>query len=290
MPNGKQEGFEGQLLFRLNPDQLHTARTDPIQRLLYVTAIGYYPHAANHYISRSTGIESHILIHCISGSGWYRIGHTTYTVCAGEFFIIPAGYPHRYGSNNDWCIYWVHVEGEQAEAVINQLLRDDYAPKAEPQRDLSLELFRSLLRQLAEYFTDASLSYLNYSIWHLLGIYSLHESFSESGANRHQGIQDVISYMKDHVAEHLTLQELAAYADLSVSRFSQLFKEQTGHSPVDFYIRLKIQRAGQLLTSTSLKIQDIASLCGWDNPYYFSRAFSKITGHAPREYRKLYYI
>ena len=290
MPTGKQEGFAGQLLFRLNPDQLKAARTDPIQQLLYVTAIGYYPHAADHYVCRNTGIPSHILIHCISGSGWYRIGHTTYNVCEGEFFIIPAGCPHQYGSNNAWCIYWVHVEGEKAETIINQLLQDDYTPKSEPQRDLSLELFRNLLLQLSKYFTTASLSYLHYSIWHLLGIYALHENFSESGANRHQGVQDVISYMKDHVAEHLTLQELAAYANLSVSRFSQLFKEQTGHSPVDFYIHLKIQRAGQLLTSTSLKIQDIATLCGWENPYYFSRSFSKLTGHSPRQYRKLYYI
>ncbi len=290
MIDKKQEGFEGQLLFRFTPDQIEQAKRDPVHRALYATDIGYYPHALNHFVSRSAGSKSNILIHCISGNGWFEIGRESYTVCEGEFFVIPAGVSHKYGSQKGWRIYWVHIEGEMAEQVLEKLAGNTYAPKIEPQRELSIDLFRNLLKRLSLRLTSDTLSYVNFSLWHLLGLYCLHETLSESKPYGHQGIQEVLIYMKEHVSDRLTLAEMAGYAQLSVSRFSKLFKEQTGHSPVDFYIRLKIHRAGQLLTSTSLKIQDIAERCGWDNPFYFSRSFHQITGYPPKVYRKIYQI
>ncbi len=290
MPIDKQEGFEGQLLFRFTPDQIAAAKTDPIHKLLYATDIGYYPYASNHYVARPTGSSSNILIHCISGNGWFSIEPEEYTVCEGEFFILPAGTAHKYGSRNGWRIYWLHFEGDLAKEFVARLVGNSFAPKAQPRRELSVVLFRELLKSMSTYMINSTLSYLHFSIWRLLGMYSLHEAFAESVPYGHKGVQEVIAYMKENTSGSLTLNEMADYAKLSVSRFSQLFKEQTGHSPVDFYIRIKLQRAAQLLTSTSLKVQDIATLCGWDNAFYFSRSFKQINGYSPKKYRELYQI
>jgi len=57
-------------------------------------------------------------------------------------------------------------------------------------------------------------------------------------------------------------------------------------SPIDYFIRLKIHFACQLLTQTDLKIKEIADRIGYDDPYYFSRLFKQVTGQSPKVYKK----
>ncbi|RME70993.1 MAG: AraC family transcriptional regulator, partial [Verrucomicrobia bacterium] len=56
--------------------------------------------------------------------------------------------------------------------------------------------------------------------------------------------------------------------------------------PLDYFNRLKVQRACELLATTTLSIAEIAEQLGFDDPYYFSRLFRKIMGMAPRVYRR----
>lgn len=54
---------------------------------------------------------------------------------------------------------------------------------------------------------------------------------------------------------------------------------------MDYFIRLKIQYACQLLSQTDLKINTIADKIGYDDSFYFSRLFKKVHGKSPRQYR-----
>jgi AraC-like DNA-binding protein len=65
-----------------------------------------------------------------------------------------------------------------------------------------------------------------------------------------------------------------------------LFKQETGFPPIDYFLRMKIQRAGQLLDLTENSVKEISSSLGIDDPYYFSRLFKKINNCSPTEYRK----
>jgi len=78
---------------------------------------------------------------------------------------------------------------------------------------------------------------------------------------------------------------MARHAGLSVAHFSQLFKRQTGYSPVDYFIHAKIQHACFLLDTTPLSVSDIGLRLGYKDPYYFSRIFRKVMGVSPRAYR-----
>jgi len=80
---------------------------------LYLTDIGYYPHATYHYINRQKAIDQYVLIYCVDGSGWYRIDEKEYKVRKNQFFILPAGKPHTYGADegNEWTSYWIHFRG-----------------------------------------------------------------------------------------------------------------------------------------------------------------------------------
>ena len=67
--------------------------------------------------------------------------------------------------------------------------------------------------------------------------------------------------------------------------YSDLFRRQTGYPPKDHFLRLKIQRACQLLDTTELRVVEVAEALGWSDAFYFSRCFRKIIGISPRAYR-----
>src|SRR5699024_1007824 len=76
-------------------------------------------------------------------------------------------------------------------------------------------------------------------------------------------VQQAIVYMRDHVHEKLSLEELCGEMKYSSSQFSMLFTRTTGHSPMDYFNQLKVQRACQYLDLTNLKIKEISFMLGF---------------------------
>jgi len=73
--------------------------------------------------------------------------------------------------------------------------------------------------------------------------------------------------------------------NLSASHYATLFKRLTGYPPVDYLIRLRMQRAVQLLNTTQLCVKEIAVRVGYPDQFYFSRAFKQIHDHSPSVHR-----
>jgi AraC-like DNA-binding protein len=80
---------------------------------------------------------------------------------------------------------------------------------------------------------------------------------------------------------------LSAIAGVSDSHFFPLFKSATGCTPIDFFIRLRMTRACELLQNQKMTIKEVADLIGYDDPFYFSRLFKSVIGVAPRDYRRM---
>src|SRR4249920_1106432 len=122
----KREGFKGQRAIVLPPKILAShCETHPVVRQLYVTDIGYYPNALYHHRQRVVGINQHILIYCVKGSGWAKVGDILYTISTGDFVLLPANLPHEYGAdeNNPWTIYWMHFKGSSSLDFIDMMLK-----------------------------------------------------------------------------------------------------------------------------------------------------------------------
>jgi len=98
-------------------------------------------------------------------------------------------------------------------------------------------------------------------------------------------IEQSIAYMKQHLNQPLQVAKLAQAAHTSPSHFFALFKRWAGCSPIDYFIHLRMQRAGQLLATTTRSVKEIAADLGYDDPFYFSRVFKSIHGVAPSDYR-----
>ncbi len=98
-------------------------------------------------------------------------------------------------------------------------------------------------------------------------------------------LRRVIDFMNQHLAEAFSLADLAESAQLSEYHFSRLFKQATGLSPSQYFIRLRMDRARQLLSHTDHSIIDIGMEVGYSNPSHFSQVFRHKVGIPPSAYR-----
>ena len=106
MPRIK-DGFKGERAIVLPAFLIEELKQDPLGSELYITDIGYYPHAYFHYRKRDTEeVTEFILIYCMEGEGWFELDKHQYAVTANQFFILPEHQAHAYGSNeeNPWTI------------------------------------------------------------------------------------------------------------------------------------------------------------------------------------------
>ena len=93
--------------------------------------------------------------------------------------------------------------------------------------------------------------------------------------------------MRDHLQENLTLTRIAREAGLSESYLNAVFKECVKCAPMDYYINMKMEQACYLLCNTDMHIYQVAQYLGYDNQYYFSRAFKKVLGVPPKKYKEM---
>ena len=118
------------------------------------------------------------------------------------------------------------------------------------------------------------------------------EDFTAAVAQAHprapasRPIRRAIRFFRRHLGEPLTLEQAAAVSGLSPSRFSHLFREETGESPMAYLRRLRLENACLLLADTDEPISRIGEILGFGSPSQFCQSFRLHTGMSPSQYRK----
>ena len=98
-----------------------------------------------------------------------------------------------------------------------------------------------------------------------------------------QKVNKIINYMTDNYQKNITLQDLADYANISSSYLGTIFKMVTGKSTIDYLIEIRINKAKSMLKE-GFTVSETAKLAGFNDIYYFSRAFKKYEGISPSKY------
>ena len=99
---------------------------------------------------------------------------------------------------------------------------------------------------------------------------------------------DVANYVRRHLSEAITAQELARALFLSRPYLSRRFREETGETLSDFILREKTEEAKRLLRYSDKSLTAVSSYLGFSSPSHFSRVFKRYAGCLPREYRGKY--
>lgn len=96
-------------------------------------------------------------------------------------------------------------------------------------------------------------------------------------------LQQAIDYIQAHLAEDISLKDIASELGMSQYHFARLFKQSTGYSPYQYLIKCRIENAQQLLTQTQ-QIAHVALQVGFASQSQFGRHFKRLTGVTPKQF------
>lgn len=257
----------------------------PLTRELYPIAFGHYRRAAGHHMHREQPTD-HLLIYCTDGQAFVNVDGEAFTVNAGDLLLLPSNASHRYTTNpdNPWTIHWVHYTGTQAADFNRHMGFAPHIPVRFVGRQPRLLVdFNGLLSVRQTGFRTNGLIHAANRLRQLLAAIPMIAEHSEQQAG--PDLDTLSNYMRENLEQRLTLEQLADLAGLSPAHFATRYRQRTGISPIQHFLHLKVERACQLLDSTTQPFAAISSQLGYDDAYYFSRLFKKVMGKSPRDYR-----
>jgi two-component system response regulator YesN len=108
---------------------------------------------------------------------------------------------------------------------------------------------------------------------------------SDRDIRKNSLVQNAVEYIQKNISKDVSLQTVADAVYISPNYLSSLFKENFSESFKDFVIRVKIEKAQELLQTTDLKVKQVADAVGYNDCRYFTKTFKKITGKCPEEFK-----
>jgi AraC-like DNA-binding protein len=285
----KGRGFVGERIVVLPQATVEAARRHNILKLLFPTSVGYFPKAAGHLRSRESGAGQAIFIYCVRGRGWVATGGQRREIERDQLLILPANVPHAYGADKQdpWSVFWFHAAGSSVPCYLDAFGISGSNSIVTLANDIQLIAhFEETLKALERGFSLSRFLYAAHALTYLLGLMLwCKDQFQQRQAPVYERVDKTIEFMRKHLEEPLTVGSLATIAGLSASRYSAVFRNNTGHSPIEYLIRLRMQQAVYLLGTTNLPVKTISNKVGWADPLYFSRLFRSIHGFSPIHYR-----
>ncbi len=288
----KSRGFKGELIIEVPKVAITQCQKLPLINGLFISRLGFYPKAMDHYFQRPTGISQVILLYCTDGKGWLQFKKSKVMLKAGQVYLIPAGRSHAYGADteNPWTIYWFHLLGSQCNESVKAIMGAGKTAKGvqvglSEKRDA---IFKQIAAAFLKGYSAANLLFANLLLQYYLASFVVPEQFLQQPlpAKAPNASDKAILFMQQNLSRQITLANIAEAAHLSVSFFSRKFKHDTGYAPIEYFNYLRIQQACQLLHFSELRINEVASKIGIDDPFYFSRLFREQMGISPVAYRK----
>jgi two-component system response regulator YesN len=130
-----------------------------------------------------------------------------------------------------------------------------------------------------------SVEQLREQVYKIISIGLAFRDSHPSGQHAHL-IRQAKEYMEHHYADpELSLNEVAARANLSASHFSAVFSQETHQTFKEYLTEVRINKAKELLRMTTLRSAEIGYQVGYNDPHYFSSVFKRNTGLSPIEFR-----
>ena len=101
-------------------------------------------------------------------------------------------------------------------------------------------------------------------------------------------IRDAKEYIREHLPENISLEQISAMSGYNAAYFSTMFKKETGITISEYIIQTRMEKAKELLRFTNMSVASICEQVGYADVKSFTRNFKKSTGMKPSEYRKIY--
>lgn len=221
------------------------------------------------------------------GEGYLKVEDRKVLPKRGELCLLPADVRQSYGTNgpDTFGKYWCHFTAKVGAFNLFQLLGAPITVRI-TDHDRVRESFARLVHY---YHSDewTAAIHVQSAMLELIAAFLEHAdqvAVHAPATGSMDKISVVLAYIEAHLADNLSVDQLAQLIHFHPNYFIRLFKNTTGLSPIQYVNHKRMDKAKQLLAFTNGSVSAIAETLGMDAPY-FSRLFKEYTALSPTEYR-----
>lgn len=234
--------------------------------------------------------NSYLIHYIISGTCYLSLNGEVYTASAGDYFIIPPNKLVAYhASNQPISYYWFAFSGRKADEVYKELLKESPVIPAH-NGEKTISLINSCIKELKKPIPNQYK--LKGNLYNLLALFEPeHDIAMSESKNSDMLLEKALAYIHHNYmspTKGLSVQDIAKYLGMDRTAFSKFFKRRVGITAIEYIGNCQLDKALQLIKTTSLPFKEISDISGICDPYYFTKLVKQRTGLTPSEYRKKY--
>jgi AraC family transcriptional regulator len=216
--------------------------------------------------------------------GWARPGTVT---------LIPADSAARWDIDGTLDALHIYLPPDSLASVCEGAGRPrcDLAERTAARDEWGSQLLKLMVMESASSLAKPDRLFLGHAAdllcLHLAGVHPADDNAPErrGGGLAPWQVKRVCAFMLDHLAQDISLNDLAAHVGLSTFHFCRAFKQAVGLSPHQWRRMQRVRRACDLLETTQIAVTEIAAAVGYDDPSQLAKVFNRVMGTTPSRYR-----
>ena len=232
--------------------------------------------------------DIHIL-YIIEGSGWFTSVHQPrISIGAGDAIILFPDEWHSYAPDprTGWSEAWIGFTGDFAEKLLDSYGFSQESPIFHVGVSNKLLIAFEQAYDVAEKQLPAYQQQLGGYVGLILAsVYAKSQQQPFLDNPDTEQINLAMRYMRQNLHRCLLMEQVAEEVGMGYSKFRKVFREYTGFPPIQYFLRLKMEKAKDYLLNTSLSSKEIAFRLGFDSVSYFNKMFRQHQNQTPTEFR-----
>lgn len=236
-------------------------------------------------IIRENGYFVPQIILSVEGSGLLETEGKVLPLEEGSAFFLPAGVEHRYRGNGKWVTSWIHLAGEN----MKETLKSFGLSNAVVLNGMDTSRIDRIMRQILSELKADRINGMERSSVHiyelLMEFYMLQNEQERPQGHGVHRILPLLDYIDEHIADQMTLVELAGVLQVTPQHLCRTFKEALNMRPFEYINRRRIQISKRYLADRTMKIATVGRLVGIRDVSYYCYNFKKLEGITPNEFR-----
>lgn len=228
----------------------------------------------------------------LNGCGLYTTGGKTYSIKAGEGFIIRPNVSTYYiaDKTEPWEYIFAIFHGPDSKALLRSAGLDEsnLTFRYEPSESMRSRLFS--MCEASKSSAAKGYDVIGEFMLCMSQLVRAHNASEGALANAPEDyVAASIAYMEKNYLYGVTVNSVAEYVGIERSYFYRLFKEKMHCSPSDWLIRYRLERAVEMMEQTQFSLTEIAYSVGFYDASHFSKAFTRLYKDSPNDYRKKHF-
>ena len=251
--------------------------------LKYMTWCGHYYCTARYYMERDT-YPYLLLLFVRAGEMDVRYEGRHHLLQRGDVLLIDCVHPHYYGAHDGLEFLYMHFDGGNSHALAAYLIEQNGSPVFRLPQNAAIG---EMLLKSVEFYERGQVSSMLHETYRIDKLLHKLIPTDDKGLREISPVEQAVNYMQMHVGEEIRLEHLARAARLSSWHFSHLFKRQTGYAPLEYALKLRLEKAMLLLVHSQKSVSEIAYEVGYGSAPAFINTFTRKIGMSPRAWRMM---